>query len=103
VSFESLDPVQERLRIVEGFLAQLPHPCPPTLAPATRVALARAKRAMVEELEGEEREYELQTWREHLDALSDYGADQAAYELQRFAQVYDGLRPAGHQEEDADA
>lgn len=99
MSLDRLDPVEQRLRIVEGFLAGLPHPCSPSLPPETRHALARAKRAMVEELEGEEREYELQLWHDHLDTLSDVGADQAAYELQRFAQVYDGLRPASREED----
>ena len=103
MTFRDLDEVEQRLRIVEGYLAQIPAlEGSPELAPATRTALQRAKRALCEDLESEERQYELQVWHEHLDTLSEHDADAATYELKRFTQILGGLARPGSREEEGE-
>jgi hypothetical protein len=100
VNFANLDPVEQRLRVVESFLAELPAPeGSPRLTPATRTALARAKRALVEGLEGEEREYELKVWHDHLDKLDAHDSDAAIWELSKFSRILHGLRRPEEEDE----
>jgi hypothetical protein len=86
-----LTPAEQRLRVVEGYLADLPPLPGPELPRATRLALTRAKLALCEGLEGEEREHELQVWHDHLDGLSEHDRDAALYALKCFSQILDGL------------
>ena len=92
MTFRELSPAEQRMRVVEGFLAELPPLPGPELPRETRIALTRAKLALCEGLEGEEREHELQVWHAHVDTLDAHDSDQALYELKCFAEILGGLR-----------
>jgi hypothetical protein len=93
MNFRDLSPEERRL-VVHGYLAELPpDEGAPRLAPETLAAIRRAELALVTfELTEDEREQELELWREHLDGLTETEEDAAVYRLASFVAIFGGLR-----------
>jgi hypothetical protein len=101
VTFGDLDPA-ERVAAAEAHLAQLElPPGSPQLGVETLQELRHLKLALADDDVSDEAFVELLTdWTQHLDTLDALTADAARFELRRYTQIVEGLRPAA-QEEDA--
>jgi hypothetical protein len=100
VSFEPLCPV-ERVAVAEAHLAQLElPPGSPRLGIRTLERLRLVKLALADDDVSDEAFVELLTdWNQHLGTLDAHTADAAAFELRRYTQIVEGLRPAAREED----
>jgi hypothetical protein len=96
VSFERLSPV-ERVAVAEAHLAQLElPPGSPRLGVGTLERLRLVKLALADDDVSDDRFVELLAeWDAHLGTLDAHDADAARFELRRYTQIVEGLRPPG--------
>jgi hypothetical protein len=91
MSFRALTPDQ-RVLVIEGYLAGIPDPFPVRLPAATEEAVRRAKRILAQpELPEDVQLAERERWEQHLDDLSEHDADAAVHALDGFVQILKGV------------